>query len=1012
MKTAINFTFMRKRQRSLILSLLWFFLSLSLTLIPTQLKAEVSEGNFLANIADSSASQSWVANVEENTFMAKAEISWINLVREQAKRGQWQEVIETWQKAVDSFESQGDRLNQSMALTNLSLSYQQLGQWDAAQQAIDQSLQLLETQTPSLEQQRLLANTLEIQGQLYLNVGHPEMALGVWPKAISLYQNLNQPQRILRTQINQANAMQQLGLYPKACQTLIDALTLDSGICQPKNDLSLRVRENLAQRLQAEQSESEFLSLYSLGLVSLGNVLTSQGNLETALEVLLTSGKIAKTLDNPEQLAVVFLNLGNVAQGLVNLTQPEKPSPLTNNCPIFFNQQETQGKFYEQLADCMDKIESPRQENNFKFYADLADFSYQQAQKTSNPDQVFQAQLNRLQLLLKTGQASSEEIERLLDSLLQQRQKLGFSHQTLYSELQLAQTLMCLRFTRENRFIDRSSPLLRQCHINWEQYLATLPIPQTQTIEKIITSVVEQAKTDSQLQDNKAITYGLGYLGAFNQQLNNLSEAETLTLEALQQISAFESPEIAYFWHWQLGKIYTLQGKIDRGIQSYDIAFQLLQSLRQDLAGSNTDIQFNFRDSVEPIYRELTDLLLRTDQRTQANKDNQPPAINPSQENLRKARNIIEALQLAELDDFFKEPCLAVQPTEIDRLVDESPEPVAVIYAIILDQSLEIILKVPQQQELKYYSTTVPQTEVKKVLTDLQQYLKLSGETTNVKRLSQKVYQWLIDPLEKELQANNVKHLVFVLDGLLRNIPMSVLYDAKNNQYLIENYGVALVPGLQLLPSILAQEESLNALVAGISEKRVIEGIPFSSLINVEVELDQLESLLPENQKLINQNLTKDNLKNLLNENDFSVLHLATHAQFSSNADDIFILLYDQLLNLEEVEDLLSQNKRNNQTTLDLLVLSACETATGGDRSVLGLAGVAVKSGVRSTLATLWPVLDNTTANFMTSFYQKLEEPNMTKIKAVQLAQQEMLQDVSNQRPNIWSAYTLIGNWL
>ncbi len=992
---------MQKRQRSLILSLLWFLLSLSLTLIPTQLTAKVIQGNIFAKIADSSSSQSWGANFQEATFIANAQGSWINLAREQAQRGQWQKVIETWQKAADSFESQGDRLNQSMALTNLSLSYQKLGQWESAQQAIKDSLQILETQSQSPQQQRLLANTLEIQGQLYLNLGHSEMALEVWPKAISLYQNLNQPERILRTQINQANAMQQLGLYPRACQILIDALTLDNEICQPKNDLSVTLRASLLQPLREQATETKFLSLYSLGLVSLGNILAYQGNLETALQVLLTSGQITETLNNSEQLAVIFLNLGNVAQAFVNSTKPENASPSINNCPTLFEQQDIPNNFYEQLADCTDQIKG----DNSKFYASLANFSYQQAQKTINGDQVFQAQLNRLQLLLKTGQGTSEDRETLLDSLLQQRQELGFSHQTSYSQLQLAQTLMCLRF------VDRSSPLLRQCNIKSEEYLTTIPTASIETIEEIITTVVEQAKTESQVEDNKAITYGLGYLGALNQQLNNLSEAEALTLEALQKISAFEAPEIAYFLHWQLGKIYTLQGKIIPGIKSYDTAFQLLQSLRQDLAGSNTDIQFNFRDSVEPVYREFIALLLGSYQQNEANRGKHTISITPSQENIRQARNIMEALQLAELDDFFEEPCLGAQPTEIDRLVDEYPEPIAVIHTIILEKSIEIIIKVSQQQELKYYSTSVPQKEVIDVLTNLQKYLKLSGETTNVKRLSQTVYQWLIEPLEQELQKNNIKNLVFVLDGFLRNIPMSVLYDVKNQQYLIENYGVALVTGLQLLPSILDQDQPLNALVGGISEKIAIKGKEFSSLKNVEVELDKLASIIPNKQKLLNQSLTQDNLKQLLNENDFSVLHLATHAQFSSNVDDIFILLYDELLNLEQVENLLSNNNSNNQTTLDLLVLSACETATGGDRSVLGLAGVALKAGVRSTLATLWPVLDNTTASFMASFYGKLEEPNMTKIKAVQLAQKEMLEDISNQRPNIWAAYTLMGSW-
>ncbi|MDJ0580017.1 CHAT domain-containing protein [Crocosphaera sp.] len=963
----------------------------------------------MSEITETNFSQSWVSNFPENSLMANAGISWINLAREQASRGQWQQVIETWQKAADSFESEGDKLNQSMALTNLSLSHQKLGQWDLAQEAIESSLQILETHPQSPQQQRILANTREIQGQLYVNLGHPEMALEVWPKAISLYENINQPQRILRTRINQANAMQQLGLYPRACQTLIDALSLDSDICKPNNKLLREDRESFRQSLQQKQTEINFLSLYSLGLVSLSNVLVSQSNLETALEILLTSGKISETINNSEQIGVVWLNLGNTARAFVNITKSEQLSPLNNSCLTALNSEENEGSFFETLANCIDTIESPRQEYNFSFYASLADFSYQKAQETINPERVFQAQINRLELLLKTGQVSPQEIENLVNYALKQRQILGFSHQSLYSQLQLAQTLICLRFNDKNSLLDRSSPLLRQCYINSQQSLETIVIPSTATIEEIISSVIEKAKGkgQSQLQDNRAITYGLGYLGALNQQLNNLSKAADLTSEALQNISAFETPEIAYFWHWQLGKIYTLQNKVEAGIKSYNIAFELLQSLRQDLVGTNTDIQFNFRDSVEPVYRELIALLLG------ANQDiNREKYITPSQENLRQARNIVEGLQLAELDDFFNEPCLAAQPQEIDRLVDDSRESIAVIHAIILDQSLEIILKISQQQELKYYRKKVPQKEVKDVLLSLQKYLKLSGETTNVKRFSQQVYQWLIEPLEQELQENNIENLVFVLDGLLRNIPMAVLYDGKNKQYLIENYGVALVPGLQLLPSVLAQEQPLNALVAGISEKRVIDGVPFSPLKNVEIELDSLASLIPENKTLLNQTLTENNLKNLLEDNNFSVLHLATHAQFSSNVDDIFILLYDQLLDLGQVEDLLSKTDNINSTSLDLLVLSACETATGGERSVLGLAGVAVKAGVRSTLATLWPVLDNTTADFMASFYEKLQQPNMTKIKAVQLTQQEMLQDPSNQRPNIWSAYTLVGNWL
>ncbi|MGK7882187.1 MAG: tol-pal system YbgF family protein [Crocosphaera sp.] len=88
----------------------------------------------MSEITETNFSQLWVTNFPENSLMANAGISWINLAREQANRGQWQQVIKTWQKAADSFESEGDKLNQSMALTNLSLSHQKLGQWNLAQE--------------------------------------------------------------------------------------------------------------------------------------------------------------------------------------------------------------------------------------------------------------------------------------------------------------------------------------------------------------------------------------------------------------------------------------------------------------------------------------------------------------------------------------------------------------------------------------------------------------------------------------------------------------------------------------------------------------------------------------------------------------------------------------------------------------------------------------------------------------------------------------------------------------
>jgi CHAT domain-containing protein len=97
---------------------------------------------------------------------------------------------------------------------------------------------------------------------------------------------------------------------------------------------------------------------------------------------------------------------------------------------------------------------------------------------------------------------------------------------------------------------------------------------------------------------------------------------------------------------------------------------------------------------------------------------------------------------------------------------------------------------------------------------------------------------------------------------------------------------------------------------------------------------------------------------------------------------------------------------------VELLTLSACQTAAGDDRAALGLAGVAVKSGARSALATLWFVNDQATALLVSDFYQHLKDSSVSKAGALQQAQINILSDRRYRHPGYWSPYLLIGNWL
>jgi CHAT domain-containing protein len=142
------------------------------------------------------------------------------------------------------------------------------------------------------------------------------------------------------------------------------------------------------------------------------------------------------------------------------------------------------------------------------------------------------------------------------------------------------------------------------------------------------------------------------------------------------------------------------------------------------------------------------------------------------------------------------------------------------------------------------------------------------------------------------------------------------------------------------------------------------------------------------------------------------VVHLATHGQFSSNAEETFILTWDGVLPVNQLGNLLRGREEGGRKAIELLVLSACETATG-DRAAIGLAAVAVRSGARSTLATLWVVNDESTADLMIKFYEELKDPKISKAEALRRAQVWLMKQNSRyEDPEYWAPFVLVGNWL
>ena len=828
---------------------------------------------------------------------------------------QFSEAIEVWQQATSAFLSQGDSLNQALVLRYLSLAYQHLGQWEEAQRAIASSLELLDNQRNTANTQAYLdvfAKALNTQGRLQATKGQWSDALLTWKKAAVTYKKASDQTGVIGSLINQAQALQSLGLSSQAEAEL------------------LHVEQILLQQPDPE--------LTTIGLQNLGEALRRVGNLSKSQEVLQKSLAVAKEFQLSRAESYALLELGNTERALAN------------------------------RAIAIGKQDDEKQ------HIQAAIAFYQQA--ANSPTLRVQAQLNLLSLLVELENPS--EAERLALAIQPSLVNLPPSRANIYAQLNFAQSLTKLG-SREELEVEQSSPR--------HQYPAS-------SIAQILATAVQQARS---LKDRVAESYAVGQLGGLYELTEQLSAAYDLTQQALLLAEEIQAPDIRYRWEWQMGRLWEKQGDIKKAIAAYEEAVATLKSVRSDLLTINSEVQFSFRDNVEPVHRKLVDLLLRTETNTE-----------PNQENLRRAIEVIDSLQLAELENFLS--CNLSQTVQLNQDIDKIDPESALIYPIILEDRLEVIFKFPGQP-LKHYVTLVKQTEVEKTVIELRRNILKRNYPEVVIEKATQLYDWLIKPLEKDLEKSyEVKTLVFVLDGVLRNIPMSVLYDGKGQEYLMQKpYALALVPGLQLFDLRPREQERLEVLTAGVSEQREVEQRKFDELPNVVEELQQIGSVVP-SESLLNPEFTEANLQQQINSGAFSTVHIATHGKFSSDPEETFILAYNQLLNSNDLNNLLRSNNQSSSSIVELLVLSACETAQGDNRATLGLAGIAVRAGARSTLATLWQVSDLSTAKLMEQFYKELTNPKLTKSQALHQAQLELFKQYKT--PYYWAPFVLVGSWL
>ncbi len=554
------------------------------------------------------------------------------------------------------------------------------------------------------------------------------------------------------------------------------------------------------------------------------------------------------------------------------------------------------------------------------------------------------------------------------------------------------------------------------------------------------------AHTHIPTDDHRSIARYFGLLGHVYESQQRFKEALRLTQSALEQLQTIDADDLKVFYNWQAARIHIALQQKDAAITSYRRAISAMQAIRQDIPVTYQNGKSSFLHLFGPLYRGAVSLL------SESSKAEGAVSQNPF---LAEVLGLMEQLKQTELEDFFKDRCLLTDFQSNSVKIQNNKT--AIFYPVMLDDRIELLLSINN----RLYQHTV-KIEGKYLDKQIKSFAGQLRYGQNYQQSARQFYDGLIRPIEPLLKANAIDTVIYVPDESLRLLPLAAFHDGR--QYLIERYAVVTAPSLALISP--ATKKVMNkTLLAGLSEPSIevaghlagkllnkllgesvssrglgsndspiglrsvaaklrqyggpsstksnadnLHGIAQSlALPGVKAEIDSLSAKLP-HQVLFNRNYTLQNFDHAAKQAEYSSIHIASHGFFGSSSEDSFILTYDKVLGIDHLEALIKDREQGQ--ALDLLVLSACQTAEGDDRAPLGLSGVALKAKASNALGALWPINDEATVKIMLQFYDGFINQGLTKAKALQRAQIDLIQSKAMTNPFFWAPFILVGNGL
>ncbi len=821
-----------------------------------------------------------------------------------------------------------------------------IGTW---QTALTQALNMQDLTNAAI----VLENLARVRQQL----GQTEQAIGHWQQAVLVYRQLGDRLQMGRMLTEQAQALSRQGLHRQAILLLCGPI---GAACQPDSAIEI------ARAMQDQQGEAAALG-------SLGETYRLRGNYQQAVFWLQQSQTLAQALQNPAYEIAALNSLGQTQVGLALVNYRRADSANQRGDHRAATEQQQAGLASDRLA-----IQS--------FQSGLT-----LAQQQQDPVNQMHLLLGAIAPYYRTGQTKTaidqtQQAVALLPALLDSQEKV-------YAAIDLTHVLQPI------------PPVLgaAQPALEMQRQVRTRTSCLSSEVASKAEQLLQQAISVAQrINDSRAASFAIGELGRLYECQGDDVEALKSTQQARwmaeQDLRAKDS---LYLWEWQTGRILNRQGHASEAIAIYEQAVSTLETIRGDLLTANRDLQFDFRDTVDSLYRELVALRLERDQLQTTDRD----------KNLTAALKTLDSLKLSELQNYFGNDCIVVAagPQTVDQV--GVGHRTAIFNSVILADRTAIVASFPDGSKQINWIEVDRETlthHINEYRRELERFYKPFDS-----QYAEQMYDWIIAPVAEALQQAGVKTLVFVQDGILRSVPMTALYDRQNQQFLVEQYAIATTPSLTLTETHPLERRNLKALAIGLSQGVTLENRQFPPLDNVNSEIQAIETELPGSKPLLNQNFTRDRLQQELDRNAYPILHIATHGEFGAEPEDTFLVTGDaQKMTINDLDQIFRSTKAVNQ--VDLLTLTACQTAAGDDRSALGLAGVAIQAGAKSALASLWFIDDATTAKIAAQFYANLRNNlQMSKAEALQAAQIDVIQSAgTTAHPAYWAPFILIGDWL